>query len=79
MLQKTIFVVNQLKLIQSDVAMQMGAVAHVEAQVTMEALVRATMRYGLIPKVVPAYRKITIGGAVSIDLNFIRFIEFSAM
>jgi hypothetical protein len=39
-------------------------VAIVEARVTMEALVAATLPYGLIPAVVPELRAITVGGAI---------------
>lgn len=37
---------------------------HVEPRVSMEQLVRATLRYGLIPPVVPEFKGITVGGAI---------------
>lgn len=36
----------------------------VEPMVTMEVLVASTLRYGLIPKVVPELRAMTVGGAI---------------
>lgn len=39
--------------------------AYAEAGVTMEQLVAATRLYGLIPKVVPEFRGITVGGAIN--------------
>jgi delta24-sterol reductase len=39
-------------------------VAIAEPRVTMDALVRATLPYGLIPKVVPEFKGITVGGAI---------------
>lgn len=39
-------------------------VAMVEPSVTMESLVKATLKYQLIPLVVPEFKSITIGGAI---------------
>src|ERR1039457_3091888 len=39
--------------------------ADVEGMITYEALVRETLRYGLLPAVVPQLKTITVGGAVS--------------
>jgi FAD/FMN-containing dehydrogenase len=39
-------------------------VIHVEAQMTIEALVRAALEHGMVPKVVPPFRDGTVGGAV---------------
>lgn len=36
----------------------------VEPRVTMEQMVRETLKFGLIPKMVPEFRGITVGGAV---------------
>lgn len=36
-----------------------------EPQVSMEALCEITLEYGLLPKVVPEFRKITVGGAIN--------------
>ncbi len=41
-----------------------GQCAHVEPRVTMEQLVKATLRRGLIPPVVPEFKGITVGGAL---------------
>lgn len=38
--------------------------AYAEPSVTMEMLVRETLRYGLIPPVVPEFKGITVGGAI---------------
>lgn len=40
-------------------------IAHVEPRVTMEKLVRACLRYNLIPPVVPEFKGITVGGAIN--------------
>jgi FAD/FMN-containing dehydrogenase len=39
--------------------------ADVEGMITYEALVEATLKYGLLPAVVPQLKTITVGGAVS--------------
>ena len=39
--------------------------ADVEGMITYEALVDETLRYGLLPAVVPQFKTITVGGAVS--------------
>lgn len=39
--------------------------ALVEPRVTMEKLVKATLSYGLMPKVVPEFKGITVGGAIN--------------
>ena len=39
--------------------------ADVEGMITYEALVEETLRYGLLPAVVPQLKTITVGGAVS--------------
>jgi Delta24-sterol reductase len=39
-------------------------IAHVEPRVTMEQLVRKTLKYQLIPAVIPEFKGITIGGAI---------------
>src|ERR1035441_4638598 len=39
--------------------------ADVEGMITYEALVKETLRYGLLPAVVPQLKTITVGGAVS--------------
>ena len=39
--------------------------ADVEGMITYEALVDETLRYGLLPAVVPQLKTITVGGAVS--------------
>src|SRR4029079_6840669 len=39
--------------------------ADVEGMITYEALVDQTLRYGLLPAVVPQLKTITVGGAVS--------------
>ncbi len=39
--------------------------AYIEPRVTMESLVRATLRHGLIPPVVPEFKGITVGGAIN--------------
>jgi delta24-sterol reductase len=39
--------------------------ARVEGQVTMEALVRASLAHGLVPALVPEFRKFTVSGLIS--------------
>lgn len=39
-------------------------IAIVEPRVTMEELVKTTLRYGLIPPVLPEFKGITVGGAI---------------
>ncbi len=38
--------------------------AQVEPRVTMEQLVKATLPFGLVPKIVPEFKGITVGGAI---------------
>jgi len=42
-----------------------GKIAEVEAMTTYEDLVKETLKYGLLPSVVPQLKTITMGGAVS--------------
>jgi hypothetical protein len=37
----------------------------VEPLVTMESLATHTLKYGYLPRVVPEFRKITVGGAIN--------------
>lgn len=37
---------------------------HAQPRVTMEALARTTLRYGLLPPVIPEFKGITVGGAI---------------
>lgn len=39
-------------------------IAYVEPRVTMEKLVRETLKWGLLPPVVPEFKGITVGGAI---------------
>lgn len=38
---------------------------HVEPMLSMEGLVRAALKHGMVPKVVAPFRDVTVGGAVS--------------
>ncbi|MGK5594283.1 MAG: FAD-binding oxidoreductase [Parachlamydiaceae bacterium] len=52
----------------------------VEPRVTMEELVRSTLHYGLIPEVVPEFKGITVGGAISgaaLESSSHRFGQFN--
>lgn len=40
-------------------------IAIVEPEITMEKLVKATLPHGLLPKVIPEFRGITVGGAIT--------------
>lgn len=49
-------------------------VIHVEAMVTAEELVNAALAHGLVPKVVPTFRHVTVGGAVSLRNRFLAIL-----
>lgn len=48
---------------QVEVDVEKG-IARAETRVTMEALVQATLKHGLMPPVVPEFKGITVGGAI---------------
>jgi len=41
-------------------------IIHAEPMVSMETLVRVALAHGMVPKVVPPFKRITVGGAVSV-------------